>query len=1537
MKIESRGAGAMTETNIGGISSKLGNGYEAKWLVRQLLDVVSGKAQSLRYEGITAPFVGFEAAIQRQNVTEWHQTKINAPRKNWTVAALKREGVLSAFARRLTASTTDRCVFVSQDPAHHARKMSEKASQANDVNEFISLLSKEELKAYHELKEIWKIDDNATMQGWLRRCSFRTIDIAEIDSHVETIGSWLFYRKQVFGVLRVYLEERFNKLLTTELVHQELRDYDGVEFKHWQLDPTLIERINAETDGYLDGHGVLDCRGHRIERRETKALVNLISQDSGSAVVLLSGVAGSGKSGVVCNLIEVLRGQGIHHLVFRVDHHLDKSSSQELGFALTGRQESPAVTLKGLSSDKMAILIVDQVDAVSDVAGRSGAAKEAVRSLSREIEALGSIKLVLVCRTFDLGSDKRFKQLKQDDRVAKLEVQLLDWSTEVEPLLTGLHVDVNALTASQRELLRLPLNLGLFLELRGEGGSFASRSDLFEALLKHKDRAIRQPPRACPWSIYKPLGAAADYMSNCQRLDCPDTILDDYVGAFDVLSSEHLIISTSDRKFGFFHESLFDYLCARQFSRQSQSLHDLLTSSEQHLFWRTQVRQILEALRQSDRLRYLRELREVLQSEQIRYHVKHAIALWLATLTDPTREELQIVTKLDDGGKRLPQLMRLALLGASAWFDVLHQDGWIERELTRGSVDRLNVVLHWLTTLIVERPTEIVGLLQAWWGGTPGRGQVLLRWLGFMRGNAGGEAITELCEALIRSGNCEVPLGNHNLILRNAVGWGPTQGARILRALSDSWFDAHPEQHPFERDAIRDIDLYSLEEFARKYPIEFLEGAAPMLLRSIELINAREKAGHRDPTFSWLRPDTDSYGADKLIVLYRISLRRVAADAPDDAKRFLAAFDPQLHRVLLHFHLETIAASSGTLASALMPLLDLEVTEAGLEGAEWKSFADAVRVSLPHLSTSDRSHVEEFILAMQPEIQRAVEIAHFIKKYGPDRYRRPKSVIRQLNQSGEDRWAILETIGADLLSPRAIAVLEEGRRKFQGSPVMTPTEISFGWTQSPIAQDQTVKMSDDNWLRAMEKYAADDGRRLHDLKKGGANELGYELQNLTKTDPARFTGLLARIPETANPTYIDYILWGLAEATEADTALLAEAIRHANGRSERHHDEAIVRLFDRRPLLAADPTMLNLLLWIGEHGAADEAEAVDSSAKEKELLTIDDLLSQSSRLRLRGFNGARGAAAEALAKVIWNIPSAVEPVWDFLERRIAEETLVSVRCCLVHPLLPLFNSDKARCAVALERLIEKKSISVKAEVEEDVMIAPLATHAATRLLPYIIKEVPEVGQRLLQHLVKSSNETFRLIGAWHVFRASYSDASYASLADELALRGVKEQRLAASVAANAAVHDEFRDRAEQQLIRYFDDEDRDVRAQAAGVFREISAQDFCEYRPLAKAYVDSKAFDVESWSFLHLLENGIGDVHDLVVDAAIRIMVDLKQNSSELGQRTLELHNVQDLIRRDYAATENDAQQRARLLDVIDTMLAGDYYGSETIVKDHDR
>jgi hypothetical protein len=68
----------------GGIADKLGNRYEAKWLVRQLLDVIAGKLTGSDMRGYTS-IQGFEFAVGRKGATHWHQTKINAPNGNWTI------------------------------------------------------------------------------------------------------------------------------------------------------------------------------------------------------------------------------------------------------------------------------------------------------------------------------------------------------------------------------------------------------------------------------------------------------------------------------------------------------------------------------------------------------------------------------------------------------------------------------------------------------------------------------------------------------------------------------------------------------------------------------------------------------------------------------------------------------------------------------------------------------------------------------------------------------------------------------------------------------------------------------------------------------------------------------------------------------------------------------------------------------------------------------------------------------------------------------------------------------------------------------------------------------------------------------------------------------------------------------------------------------------------------------------------------------------------------------------------------------------
>jgi len=1262
---------------LGGIADKYGNRYEAKWLVRQLLDVIAGKAEWLRYEGITSQFDGFEFAVGKGKLTEWHQTKSNMSKGNWTINALKRENVLTAFKNRLEANCDDLCVFVSQDSAKDFRTLIDKSKIANNFNEFTETLSKDQLDKFNQLIKTWPTD-GAIAYTWLRRCQVRIIPDAELETFITSYSDLYFSPggSSAFSVLRNYIDNRFNKILTTEIVRQEIRDEGVLTIKDWSLDPTLRERLCLETDEYLQSYSPFGAGGSTIPRSQACELLEQISKPDGPNVILLTGIAGSGKSGIIRGLIDKLRKLEVTHLALRIDHHLDWGTSQEIGHALTGRQESPVSTLKGLEPEHLSVLIIDQVDAVSEISGRNGRVKEAVLRMVNDVRNFNTVRLVLVCRSFDFDSDPRLKALKEMNAVEQIEVPLLDWNGEVEPLLAEKGIDTRLLSSTLKDLLCLPLNLAVYLEVYSEKATFTSRDDLFDSLILKKEHTIRKD-RSISWSIKVPLTALANWMSDRQILDAPEAVLDKFSRAQDLLVSEGLIVRSRNR-INFFHESFFDYLYARSFVVGNQSLLDLLTSTEQHLFRRTQTRQILEALRQNDRSRYFCELEAVLTSDAIRYHIRVAVAQWLGSLSDPTQREQDIILGLDDKGEVFRPIVRYALLSSVGWFDHLYGVKWIHTILNADSDMRRQNVLWWLANIAGDRPSEVADLLDTWWENDPERGNRLLHWFGFVRlKKRPDQSLAILCEKVIRSRPPNLfEKGGQQRREMDLVTWAEEnsdEGLGILKALFDTWFDAHPGQHPFQRDEFRDLDMHTLSQIAKKSPRVFIAGTIDALTRSIDEINRCESEGKRDGSF--MRPIFSGHpvGAEVFLGLFRSSLGRIAKEDPYAALEFLKKLDVSKHEALLHLHLETIAANGEALADHLLNLLGKgNLFKAGFVGADWKSFATASRAAFPYLSNANRSRIEQEIFSHQQEIDNAVEIAHGIRKYGePDLWYNRPIAIYKLNRAGFEQWCVLETIGEDLLTNVGFQHLNRLRRKFPGDEVPKPDHMEAHFVEPPIKRDKVAHMNDEQWLRAIDRYDSDDERRYgRGFIYGGARHLAGELQQATKENPSRFIAFMKRIPHNAHKTYVSHILWGLAEAKEeVEADLLKEAVADAHSRTGRPYGNDIPRLFEKYPQIAEDPSVFEILVWYVENGEANENETADSSNTEREILSIDDLMDHGGKLYVRGINGARGCAAEAMGAVVWKVPEIAEKAWAILERRIKAEPLISVRCCLIRPLL----------------------------------------------------------------------------------------------------------------------------------------------------------------------------------------------------------------------------------------------------------------------------
>ncbi len=557
----------------GGIADKLGNRYEAKWLVRSLMNVIADKAHWLNFESVETEYQGFEFAIARGAITGWHQTKVNSPAGNWTVNALKKEGVLKAFSNRLLADENAHCFFVSQDNAKDFRTLTEKAQKTNSIEQYTRILSKDQNDHFEQLKTEWQQPEKVVFD-WLKRSHVEIIPERELDSFIESYGDLYFQSggKAAFPNLRDILENYLNKTLTSESARKAINSQGVLKFKEWAFDPTIQQRLKNETEAYLQTYTPFGAGGETIPREQSGTLVDEILKSDGPELVLLTGVAGSGKSGILRGAIEQLREFKVPHLAFRVDHYLSCDTKEELGKKLTGREEGPVSTLKGTLPTTPSI----------------------------------------------------------------------------------------SLNEPQRQLLRLPINLAVFLEIGDPEFSFHSLSNLHEKLIEKKQRTITKN-RKPPWSLVQPLTDMCTWMSERQKLSVPVSVLDAYPNAVDILTSEGMIIS-SRGQVNFFHESFFDHVYARAFINHDQSLVDLLTATEQHLFRRTQARQILEALRQNDSQRYIIELSSVLSSNDIRFHIKTAICQWLNSVEKPSEKEFEIISQFDEQNGKLRQFFRSAVL-----------------------------------------------------------------------------------------------------------------------------------------------------------------------------------------------------------------------------------------------------------------------------------------------------------------------------------------------------------------------------------------------------------------------------------------------------------------------------------------------------------------------------------------------------------------------------------------------------------------------------------------------------------------------------------------------------------------------------------------------------------------------------------------------------------------------------------------------------------------------------------------------------------
>ena len=386
------------------------------------------------------------------------------------------------------------------------------------------------------------------------------------------------------------------------------------------------------------------------------------------------------------------------------------TTSRQLGEQLD-LPASPAVVLAGIADNASSVLVVDQLDAMSLVSGRNPDLWMAFRDLWDDVRTHPHMKMILACRDFDLEHDDRLRPLAgTGSGFSKYALAKLS-KHEIVSSLARAGMSASEPSERQLEILGVPFHLLLFLQ--GQSGmGFGSVGQLYNAYWERKRQNLRgRLGRMAGWNNV--VDALTDRMSAEQVLFAPKILVDDWSDDAEAMVSEHVLVDLDDqRQYRFFHESFFDYAYGRRFASAGRRVVDFLRSTEQHLFRRSQVRQILDYRREQDFGRYISDVRDILESEDVRFHIKRMVATGFRRVERPRLQEWELLEPYLSRGP-LSRDVSGALHGHSGWFDLLNSNGLFRRWLVSGDRVRIDTAIGYLEPPDLQeiRSSEIAALL----------------------------------------------------------------------------------------------------------------------------------------------------------------------------------------------------------------------------------------------------------------------------------------------------------------------------------------------------------------------------------------------------------------------------------------------------------------------------------------------------------------------------------------------------------------------------------------------------------------------------------------------------------------------------------------------------------------------------------------------------------------------------------------------------------------------------------------------------------
>jgi hypothetical protein len=997
----------------------------------------------------------------------------------------------------------------------------------------------------------------------------------------------------------------------------------------------IVQKLNLASNPLLNWPKTVNGN-QEINRPELNYLLSQIKDNTSSTTVIL-GNPGSGKSALMAKLGYYLQAENYSFLGIKADllGQTVESLDQLRHDPCVNLSANPINVIREIAKEETVVLIVDQLDALSELLDRRPGRLNVLLTLISSLHDTDNVHIVATCREFEFQYSTQFRQL---DSMETLRLELPPWSN-IAPILETAGHDPASYSDSMQELLRSPINIKVFLEVAKPGELFNSSQNLLERLW---EKWVQEQEQR------KLLERLAQRMKEEESLWLPLSETDDCIETRKSLERAGILTrhSTEQLKIGFQHQTYYDFTLARAFARQNQILTDYVLEYQDGLFVRPSFLRSLHYIRATNSKSYRKQLKillkqaepncsflknwisrwvlNILRSDRVspefrrraitffrtigllsvRKHIYELLVEFVGGQSNPNSDEVQLFASLLDNDQEGKRLLK-ATVASSGWFNHLYKSRNLGKWLQK-SPQETAYTIGLLVTATQFAEDKVWHLLSNYWLCNSSYDTHTIRVLQQCQ----QWDVTRVKQAAQVVYRCsEISWDEASYLAESILEKCPQATPLIIRAYLNKHVEQLAERESGSNGALELLRMenhyYNLTEFAERVPKPFLEEIWPLFLSCLQQSsvgidsyeNPYQTGYHRDHLISLEGHTGDIVEALKFAVI------GVAEHNQHDFMQFVKdnkTYELLPVHCLLARGLEKIAAyhPQFVLNYLLEDARRLSLGDSWDKHRESKKLITAV---CPYLDSQQLSNLEQAVLAYDYLFPAPANM--------PPDYR-----FRRMQYKRQNRLRLLRAFPENCLSSTTKKLKQEEERVFSET-IEQDLFTGMQYVGSRMTVDEMMLASDEQLLNLCNELSDETAWSnpreplCNDISRaGGVIQAAREFGKLAKRDPQRMINFLPRLQAQCHETYVGIIIRDLVseEGKKALTSInyplsqlisLIENFDQRGFQSEQFRDDTAYALEELAKVERGLPnrTLSMLEHWLAEYPEPDLSNNKDEA------------------------------------------------------------------------------------------------------------------------------------------------------------------------------------------------------------------------------------------------------------------------------------------------------------------------------------------------------